>query len=315
MRSFSFSRKHLLGLEDLTAEEIMNIIETAEAMKEIAHRDIKKVPTLRGKTIALLFFEPSTRTRVSFEIAAKWLSADTVTLTTSGSSVAKGETFLDTVRNIEAMKPDAIVVRHSVSGFPHFISKKVKVPVINAGDGTHEHPTQALLDLLTVKEKKGRVDGLTVTIIGDITHSRVARSDIYAFTKMGSEVRVAGPMTMIPPGIERMGAKVFYNVKEAIRGSDVIIVLRLQLERQKGLFFSTLREYSKFFGLNPSLLSEAKEDVIIMHPGPINRGVEISTEVADGPYSVILDQVTNGIAIRMAVLYLLCTGGKFEVIN
>ncbi len=313
MKSLKFTKKHLLGIEDLTSEEIMSIIETAEALKEITQRDIKKVPTLRGKTIALLFFEPSTRTRVSFEIAAKWMSADTISLTSSGSSVAKGETFLDTAKNIEAMKPDVIVVRHSVSGFPHFISKKVRAPIINAGDGAHEHPTQALLDLLTVKEKKGRIDGLTVTIIGDITHSRVARSDIFAFTKMGSEVRVAGPMTMIPPGIERMGAKVFYNVKEAVKGADVIIMLRLQLERQRGLFFSTLREYSRFFGLNPSLLNEAKEDVIIMHPGPINRGVEISTEVADGPYSVILDQVTNGVAIRMAVLYLLCTGGKFEV--
>ncbi len=307
-----WKRKHLLGIEDLEIEEINLILETAESFKEISTRAIKKVPTMRGKTVVNLFFEPSTRTRTSFEIAAKRLSADTVSFTASSSSLSKGETLIDTARNIEAMNPDIIVIRHFAGGAPYLLTKYVDSSIINAGDGAHEHPSQALLDMLTVKEKKGKLEGLKLAIIGDISHSRVARSNIFGFTKMGAEVRVAGPATLIPVGIEKMGVKVFYRIEKAIEEVDVIMMLRIQLERQKGQFFPTLREYSRFFGLDVKKLKLAKEDVTIMHPGPINRGIEISPEVADGPYSVILDQVTNGVAVRMALLYLLAGGGVLD---
>jgi len=305
--------KDLIGTKDLSPEEILLILDTAESMKEISSRDIKKVPALRGKTIINLFYESSTRTRTSFEIAGKRLSADVVNISVSTSSVVKGETLKDTAKNLEAMNPDAVVIRHSSSGAPDFISKILRCSVINAGDGAHEHPTQALLDLFTIREKlvlRGakELKGLKVSIIGDITHSRVARSNIYAMNKMGMDVTVSGPSTLIPVDIEKMGVKVFTDVKKAIEGADVIIMLRIQLERQEKGLFPSIREYSRLFGLNTEKLKNAKEDVIIMHPGPMNRGVEISADVADGQYSLILDQVTNGVAVRMAILHLL-TGG------
>lgn len=305
-----FRHKDLLGIADLEPEEISLILDTAASFKEISTRPIKKVPTLRGKTVVTLFYEPSTRTRMSFEIAAKRLSADTLNLTVSASSAVKGETLADTAHNLEAMAPDVLVIRHAASGAPHYLAQRLRCGVINAGDGLHEHPTQALLDLLTVREAKGRLDGLKVAIIGDIAHSRVARSNIYAFTKMGSRVTVAGPATMLPPYLETLGAQVTTSLVEAVRDADVIMMLRLQLERMGQMFLSTLREYSQFFGLAPKHLKLAKEDVIIMHPGPLNRGVEISPEVADGPHSLILEQVTNGVAVRMAVLYFLIGGEK-----
>jgi aspartate carbamoyltransferase catalytic subunit len=279
-------------------------------LKEISARPIKKVPTLRGKTVVTVFYEPSTRTRMSFEIAAKRLSADTLNLTVAASSAVKGETLMDTAHNLEAMQPDLLVIRHPASGAPHYLAQRLRFGVINAGDGLHEHPTQALLDLLTVEEAKGRLDGLKVAIIGDIAHSRVARSDIQAFIKMGSQVTVAGPATMLPPFLSSLGAKVTCSLEEAVAGADVIMMLRLQLERMGQMFLSTLREYSRYFGLAPRHLKLAHPDVIIMHPGPLNRGVEISPEVADGSHSVILEQVTNGVAVRMAMLYLLIGGEK-----
>ncbi len=297
--------KDLLGIEQLKREEIELILETAENLNEIQTRDIKKVPTLRGKTVVNLFFENSTRTRTSFEIAAKRLSADTINFSTSASSVAKNETLIDTARSIGAMLPDVIVIRHSQSGSPEWLSRKVKASVVNAGDGAHEHPSQALLDLLTVKEKKQRFEGLKVAIIGDITASRVARSNIYGFTKMGAEVRVAGPPTMLPSHVEQLGVKAYTNIGDAIADADVIMMLRIQMERHSKLLFPSIREYSRFFCLTPEVFRLAKEDAIIMHPGPINRDVEISSEIADGPYSVILEQVKNGVAVRMAILYLL----------
>jgi aspartate carbamoyltransferase catalytic subunit len=297
--------KDLLGIEQLQREEIELILETAQNLHEIQTRDIKKVPTLRGKTVVNLFFENSTRTRTSFEIAAKRLSADTINFSTSASSVAKNETLIDTARSIGAMLPDVIVIRHSQSGSPEWLSRTVKASVVNAGDGAHEHPSQALLDLLTVKEKKRRFEGLKVAIIGDITASRVARSNIYGFTKMGAEVRVAGPPTMLPPHVEQLGVKAYTNISDAIADADVIMMLRIQMERHSKLLFPSIREYSQFFCLTPEVFRLAKEDAIIMHPGPINRDVEISSEIADGPYSVILEQVTNGVAVRMAILYLL----------
>ncbi|MBI5184022.1 MAG: aspartate carbamoyltransferase catalytic subunit [Nitrospinae bacterium] len=302
------ARKDLLGLKEINKEEISLILDTSESLKEILERDIKKVPTLRGKTVINLFYEPSTRTRTSFELAGKRLNADVVNISTSVSSMVKGETIRDTVRNIEAMNPDIIVIRHPVPGAPYFIANLIKSSVINAGDGAHEHPTQALLDLYTIREKKGRLEGLRVAIIGDIAHSRVARSNIYGMLKMGMDVTVAGPATMIPLYIERMGVKVTTDIDRAIEGVDVIMMLRIQLERQIENLFPSLREYSRLFGLNLDRLEMAKEDVIIMHPGPINRGVEIAPEVADGPHSLILDQVTNGVAVRMALLYLLAGG-------
>jgi aspartate carbamoyltransferase catalytic subunit len=305
-----FRRKDLLGIADLEAAEIRLILDTAASLKEISARPIKKVPTLRGKTVVTVFYEPSTRTRMSFEIAAKRLSADTLNLTVAASSAVKGETLMDTAHNLEAMQPDLLVIRHPASGAPHYLARRLKCGVINAGDGLHEHPTQALLDLLTVQEAKGRLDGLKVAIIGDIAHSRVARSDIQAFIKMGSQVTVAGPATMLPPQLESLGAKVTCSLEEAVAGADVIMMLRLQLERMGQMFLSTLREYSRYFGLAPRHLKLAQPDVIIMHPGPLNRGVEISPEVADGSHSVILEQVTNGVAVRMAMLYLLIGGEK-----
>ncbi len=297
--------RHLLGLENLTRAEIEYFLDTAGSLKEISSRDIKKVPTLRGKTVINLFFEASTRTRTSFEIAAKRLSADTINISASTSSVTKGETLIDTAKNIEAMRPDLVVIRHPASGAPELLSRWVDLPIINAGDGTHEHPTQGLLDLFTVREKKGKIDGLTLTIIGDITHSRVARSDIYGFLKMGARVRVCGPPTLIPPGIESLGVQKFTRLEPALEGADVVMALRIQLERQAIPPFPSLREYSRLFGINLERLRRLPPGTIIMHPGPINRGVEISPEVAYSSSSVILDQVENGVAVRMAVLYLL----------
>jgi aspartate carbamoyltransferase catalytic subunit len=305
-----FRRKDLLGIAELAPEEIRHILNTAASLKEISARSIKKVPTLRGKTVVTVFYEPSTRTRMSFEIAAKRLSADTLNLTVAASSAVKGETLMDTAHTLEAMRPDLLVIRHPASGAPHYLARRLKCGVINAGDGLHEHPTQALLDLLTVEEAKGRLDGLKVAIIGDIAHSRVARSDIQAFIQMGSRVTGAGPATMLPPFLESLGARVTYSLEEAVAGADVIMMLRLQLERMGQMFISTLREYSRYFGLAPRHLKLAQPDVIVMHPGPLNRGVEISPEVADGPHSVILEQVTNGVAVRMAMLYLLIGGEK-----
>lgn len=309
-KSSGLLRKDLLGIKELSVSEIELILETADSFKEISTREIKKVPTLRGKTIINFFFEASTRTRTSFEIAGKRLSADTINISSSTSSMVKGETLIDTARNLQAMEPDIIVIRHSSAGAPHMLARLLRASVINAGDGAHEHPTQALLDLMTVKEKLGNINGIKIAIIGDIANSRVARSNIYGFIKMGAEVRIAGPPTMIPYGVERLGVKVYYDLKKAIEGVDVIMMLRIQLERQQSVLFPSIREYSRFYGLNPDVLKGAKEGVIIMHPGPVNRGVEISPEVADGPYSVILDQVTNGVAVRMALLYLLAGGGR-----
>ena len=307
-----FRKKDLLGIKQLEPEEINLILETAETFKEISTRPIKKVPTLRGRTVVHLFYEPSTRTRTSFEIAAKRLSADTFNISASTSSIVKGETLLDTARNLEAMNPDVIVLRHSAAGAPHLLARHVQASVINAGDGMHEHPTQALLDLLTIKDKKGTIAGQTVAIIGDIAHSRVARSNIWALTKMGARVLVAGPTTMIPHDLDKLGVEVFYRPEDVIPEADVIMMLRIQLERQGQMLLPSLREYARVFGLNEEKLSQAKPDVLIMHPGPINRGVEISPAVADGPYSVILDQVNNGVAVRMALLYLLIGGEKDE---
>lgn len=307
---YRFQHKDLLGIEQLSVSDINSILDTADVFREISSRDIKKVPTLRGKSIVNFFYEPSTRTRTSFEMAAKRLSADTLSFSVSDSSMAKGETLIDTARNLQAMNPDLIIVRHPSSGAPHLLAKYMEAGVINAGDGMHEHPTQALLDLYTIKKKKGRIKGLRAVIIGDIAHSRVARSNILGLRKMGAEVTVSGPATMIPVHAESLGVKVVLDPAKALKGKDVIMVLRIQLERQSGILFPSTREYSLFFGLNEDLVKAAKKEVIIMHPGPINRGVEITNEVADGPYSVILDQVANGVAIRMALLYLLIGGGK-----
>lgn len=297
--------KDLLEIKGLEKEEIHLILDTAESFKEVTGRDIKKVPTLRGKTVVNLFFEPSTRTRTSFELAAKRLSADVINFSVSSSSVSKGETLLDTARNIEAMRSDFIVIRHSASGAPHILARHLKSSVINAGDGFHEHPTQALLDMYTIREKKGRIEGLKVAVIGDVAHSRVARSNIHGLTRLGADVRIVSPPTLIPKEIENLGVTVFYGLEEALSGVDVIMVLRLQLERQGKNYFPTLREYAQLYCLTEERVRDAKGDAMIMHPGPINRGVEISPGVADGLSSVILDQVTNGLAVRMAVLYLL----------
>ncbi len=301
-------RKDLLGIQDLSGEEITLILDTAASMKEIASRDIKKVPTLRGKTIINLFYEPSTRTRTSFEIAGKWMSADVINISTSSSSVVKGETLKDTGLTLQAMHPDVVVIRHPVAGAPQILAGLLKASIINAGDGAHEHPTQALLDLLTIREKRGTLSGLKAAIVGDILHSRVARSNIFAMQKMGLQVRVSGPATMLPRHLDRLGVEVFSRVEPAIADADIIMMLRVQLERMGAGLFPTLREYSKLFGLNLDRLKSARRDVLIMHPGPINRGVEIAPEVADGPYSLILNQVENGLAIRMALLYLLAGG-------
>lgn len=293
----------------MPAEQIRLILDTTESLKEISTREIKKVPTLRGKTIINLFYEPSTRTRTSFEIAGKRLSADVINISASASSIVKGETLRDTAKNLEAMNSDIIVIRHSMPGAPHLLAKVLKSSVINAGDGAHEHPTQALLDIYTIKEKTGDLRGSKVTIVGDIAHSRVARSNIYGMRAMGMDVTLCGPTTMIPLDIEKMGVRVLYDLTESIREANIIMMLRIQLERQKESLFPSLREYSRLYGLNLDILKQARKDVLIMHPGPINRGIEIAPEVADGPYSVILDQVNNGVAVRMALLYLL-SGGK-----
>jgi len=304
----SLKRKDLLGMADLSVEEIQLILQTADSFKEVSGRDIKKVPTLRGKTVVNLFFEPSTRTRTSFELAAKRLSADVINFAASTSSVVKGETLLDTASNIEAMQADFIVLRHPSAGAPGILARSLRASVVNAGDGSHEHPTQALLDLFTLREKKREFKGLCLVIVGDIAHSRVARSNISALVKLGAEVRVAGPPTMMPRHIEELGVRVFFNLDEALKGADVIMMLRLQIERQGIALFPSIREYSRIYGLTPERVRLAERDVLVMHPGPINRGVEISPEVADSGASVILDQVTNGVAIRMAVLYLLSAG-------
>ncbi|MEI8175392.1 MAG: aspartate carbamoyltransferase catalytic subunit [Candidatus Omnitrophota bacterium] len=300
-----WDRKDLLGLEDLSKEEIELILDTAESFKEVSERPVKKVPALRGKTVVNLFFESSTRTRTSFELAAKRLSADIVNIAMQASSVSKGETFKDTAKNIEAMKIDIIIMRHAASGSPHMLARAVPSSVINAGDGSHEHPTQGLLDMFTMKQKKGKIAGLKVSILGDITHSRVARSNIWGLNKLGAKVTVCGPQTLIPADAEKLGVRVTYSLKEALEDADVVNILRIQHERQQRGLFPSLREYVNRFGINKDVLKYAKKDIIIMHPGPINRGVEITPECADGPNSVILDQVTNGIAVRMAVLYLI----------
>ena len=307
---YKFNHKNLLGMNQMSVSDINLILDTADSLIEISSRDIKKVPTLRGKSIVNLFYEPSTRTKASFEMAAKRLSADTLSLSATDSSMIKGETLIDTARNIQAMNPDIIILRHSSSGAPHLLARYVDSGVINAGDGIHEHPTQALLDLFTIKKKKSKIKGLRVVIIGDIAHSRVARSDIIGLRKMGAEVTISGPPTMIPVDVESLGVKVILDPVKAVKNKDVIMLLRIQLERQDKVLFPSLREYAIFFGLNTQLIKGAKKDVIIMHPGPINRGVEITGDLADGPFSVILDQVSNGVAIRMALLYLLIGGGK-----
>jgi aspartate carbamoyltransferase catalytic subunit len=308
-----YKHEHLLGLEELDAEEITTILDTAESFREISERPIKKVPVLRGQTVVNLFFEPSTRTRISFELAEKRLSADTVSFTASASSTQKGETLKDTARNIESMKINLVVIRHKAAGAPHFLANVLDAKIINAGDGAHEHPTQGLLDLFTIRRKFGRIEGLNVAIIGDITHSRVARSDLWGLTKLGASVTFCGPPTLIPPGIDQMGAKVSYDLDEVLPEADVIYILRIQLERQHGGLFPSLREYTQEFGITPERLKKAKPEAIIMHPGPINRGLELSPLVADGPRSMILDQVTNGVAVRMAVLYLLSGGEGRDV--
>jgi aspartate carbamoyltransferase catalytic subunit len=305
-------KKDLLGIADLSPEEIYRILDTAEAMREIGEREIKKVPTLRGKTIVNLFYEPSTRTRTSFEIAEKRLSADTLNVAVAASSVLKGETLADTAMNIEAMAPDMIVIRHASSGAAHLLSRICKSRIINAGDGMHEHPTQALLDAFTIRQHKKRIEGLKVVIVGDLLHSRVLRSNVLLLTMLGAEVWVSGPPTLIPRGIERLGVRISTAVDEAVRGADVIMMLRIQQERMQGAYFPSLREYFNIFGMTAARVERAKPDVIIMHPGPMNRGVEIASEVADGPYSVILEQVANGVAVRMAVLYLLAGGVEDE---
>ncbi|MBI4003808.1 MAG: aspartate carbamoyltransferase catalytic subunit [Candidatus Omnitrophica bacterium] len=308
----AWTKKDLLGLRELSVEEIRLVLQTAESFREISLRPIKKVPALRGKTVVNLFFEPSTRTRTSFELAAKRLSADIVNITAQSSSLTKGETVLDTVRNLEALKVDILVIRHAAAGVPHLIARHAAASVINAGDGAHEHPTQALLDLFTIQEKKGRVAGLNVCIVGDIAHSRVARSNIWGLTKLGARVTVCAPPTLLPPQIEQLGVTVSHRVDEAIRAADVVMLLRIQHERQEAQLVPSLREYRLRYGLDRERLKQAKPDVLIMHPGPVNRGVELDSSVADGPYSVILDQVTNGLAVRMAVLYLVSGAPKVE---
>ena len=308
MSEVSSLGKDLTGLENLSAEQILMILDTAEPFKEISERRIKKVPVLRGKTIVNLFFEASTRTRVSFEFAEKRLSADTVNISSTGSSVVKGETLVDTARNLEAMRIDMVVMRHGASGAAKFLADRIPSNVINAGDGWHEHPTQGLLDLLTIRDHKGRLDGLKVCIVGDILHSRVARSNIYGLLTLGAEVGICGPGTLLPPAPHEMGCKVFSHIEEAIEWADVLNVLRLQLERMEGGYVPSLREYNRIWGVSTKRLEAAPKDLLILHPGPMNRGVEIDSAVADGPHSVILNQVTNGVAVRMAVLYLLAGG-------
>lgn len=303
-------RKDVLGLQDMSQSEIQLILDTAMSMKEVLARPVKKVPTLRGKTICTLFYEPSTRTRTSFEMAAKALSADVSSISTAGSSVVKGESLKDTLLTLQAMGIDAFIIRHQAGGAPYFAARTVPSHVINAGDGMHEHPSQGLLDMLTMLDNKRRLDGLTVTIVGDIAHSRVARSDLWGLTKMGATVRLAGPKTLLPTEAEKLPVEIYTNVDAAIEGADVVNVLRIQLERMNSGFIPSIREYARLFGINKERLRRAKPDVIVMHPGPMNRGIEITPDVADGEFSVITDQVTNGVAVRMALLYLLLGGGN-----
>jgi len=310
-----WTKHNLLDLQELSKEEIELVLETAKSFKEVSSREIKKVPALRGKTVVMLFFEPSTRTRTSFELAAKRLSADTINIASTTSSVTKGESVLDTARNIEAMNVDLIVVRHKCAGVPKILADHLTPAVVNAGDGCRAHPTQGLLDLFTIKEKLGRIEGLKVSIVGDILHSRVARSNIWGLKKLGADVTVCGPATLIPVDIEMTGVKVTHHIDDAINGADVLMALRLQKERQCESFLPSLREYARFFGITNERLKNAKKDILIMHPGPTNRGVEISAEVADGNYSVILEQVTNGVAVRMAILYLLLGTKDEEIVE
>ncbi len=300
----SWTRQHLLDIESLTAEEITTVLDTAAGFKDVGQREIKKVPALRGKTVINLFVEPSTRTRISFELAAQRLSADVINFSAETSSLRKGETLKDTARNLESLKADMFIIRHSAAGAPHFMTRFLEAHVINAGDGAHEHPTQALLDTFTIREKKGRVQGLNVTILGDVLFSRVARSNIWALMKLGAKVTLCGPVTLVPKSFEQLGCRVTHRIEEAIEDADVINLLRIQHERQRKTFFPSLNEYTSLFGLTKERLAKCKPDVTIMHPGPINRGVEIDSDVADGSHSVILDQVTNGLAVRMAVLFL-----------
>ena len=311
MTTTSWNHKDLLGIQDLTVEEINCLLDAATAFKQVGERAVKKVPSLRGKTMVNLFIEPSTRTRTSFELAAKRLSADVINITTSASSLVKGETLKDTALNLQALNIDIIVIRHSAAGAPHFLARLLKASVVNAGDGAHEHPTQALLDAFTIREKKGRIAGLKVTILGDILYSRVARSNIWLLTKLGAHVTLAGPSTLVPRVFEEFGCRVTYDIDEAIRDADVINLLRIQHERQRQTMFPSIGEYAAMFGLNKERFARTKPDAMIMHPGPINRGVEIDSDVADSGRSVILEQVTNGLAVRMAVLFL-CSGGKFS---
>ncbi len=316
--SAPFKRKDLLGIRELSTEEITHILDTAESFRDISRREIKKVPTLRGRTVINLFFEPSTRTRTSFEIAAKRLSADAINISAQTSSVTKGETLLDTARNLEAMAPDCIVIRHSSAGAPHQLARVCRAGIVNAGDGAHEHPTQALLDALTIRERKGRISGLRVAIVGDILHSRVARSNIHLLTKLGATVSIAGPGTLVPQEFGQLveeGVVVESRVEEAIDGADVVMILRIQRERQDAAFFPSMREYAVHYGLNLKRLERAAADAIVMHPGPMNRGIEIASDVADGTRSLILDQVSNGLAVRMAVLYLLAGGAHAAEAN
>ena len=306
-------KKDLLGLRELSREDIELILGTAMPMKDIIKRDIKKVPTLRGKAMVTVFYEPSTRTRTSFEIAGKYLSADTVNLAVTTSSVQKGESLRDTIKTIEVMGFDLMVMRHAMSGTPHYVARNTRMRVINAGDGANEHPTQALLDMFSIKEKKGTLDNLKVAIVGDILHSRVARSNIYGLSKFGCEVRVVGPSTLIPPEIEKMGVKSYYSLDEALQGVDVINVLRIQRERQQVGLFPSLDEYANLYMLTPRHLLRARDDVVVLHPGPMNRGVEISSDIADGNTAVINEQVTNGVAVRMAILFLMMGGSKDEI--
>jgi aspartate carbamoyltransferase catalytic subunit len=308
----AWQKKDLLGIEDLSREEIELILSTAESFKEVTTREIKKVPALRGKTVVNLFYEPSTRTRVSFEVAAKRLSADVINIATESSSVKKGETLIDTGKNIQALKADVIIVRHNHSGAAAMLARHVDISVINAGDGWHEHPTQALLDIFTLKEKLKKIAGLHVAIVGDIAHSRVARSNIWGLTKLGAQVTVCAPRMLIPEGIEQMGVSVTHNINTALKQADAVNVLRMQFERDQGAAFPEKLEYFKNFGITGERLQKAKKDIVVMHPGPLNRGVEISSEIADGLNSVILEQVTNGIAVRMAVLYLVAGAKKEE---
>ena len=305
----SWQRQHLLDIESLTADEILTVLDTARAFKAVGERAIKKVPALRGKTVVNLFVEPSTRTRTSFELSEQRLSADIINFTAEASSLKKGESLKDTARNLEALNVDFIVIRHSAAGAPHFLSRVLNAHVINAGDGAHEHPTQALLDAFTIRERKGRIEGLKVTILGDILYSRVARSNIWALTKLGAEVTLCGPATLVPRTFEQMGCRVTYDVAEALRDADIIHLLRIQHERQRKTMFPSLGEYTKLFGLNKARLAVTKPDALIMHPGPVNRGVEIDSDIADSVRSLILEQVTNGLAVRMAVMFLV-NGGK-----